>query len=188
MAENEMLDLGKSRRWQNLCRLIQAHASVEDIWAEAKDCLPKTLQNVAKQIPLSDMLMAAEEGNGNLGELVRNCQKAKDFARLLQVCAEQAANGGLNHGSIAESFIWAIFDKFYDQIRMESVSAECAHNFQTLDQLRAELKLKLAPTVQELARQLYRKTNDRTTPIRMPKTTTAQKAKHQEKLLEMSVL
>ena len=188
MAENETLDLRTSRRWENLCRLIQSQASKEDILEEVKSCLTKTLQNIGKRIPLTDMLVAAEQDPESIRKLGKNCHEAKDFVNLLQVCAEQAANGGADHDTVAEAFIWTIFDRFYDQICIKCVSAEGTHSFLELRQLGVSLRAELAPTVLELVGQLYHDTDHQTTTVRMPKMTAVQKSEQQRKLLEMSIL
>jgi hypothetical protein len=83
MAENEYLDSSKSRRWHALARAICTGASDEELAERMLDCFCKTLRQMCREVPFSDLL----ESMRDPAEFDRVCKSfsgaatEKDFLR-----------------------------------------------------------------------------------------------------------
>ncbi len=117
MAENESLDLGKSKRWRAVHQVVLDGLPTPRAARRALRSLFGTIRAVQKQfkehgVTLDQFLEAAQAGDRNtLSVLTKQC-KGHDFARLFLEVAES----GIGRESLVEEYAWAVCDKFLDQI------------------------------------------------------------------------
>ena len=112
MAENESLDLFKSRRWQTVLQLVLRRELSQVTANKARQCLHRTIRAVMKQIPLEALLSAACDAPHVLPEIIRQCKQGRDYARQFQDVAE----AGAGREAILENYLWSVCDRFFDQI------------------------------------------------------------------------
>ena len=92
MAENESLNLDRTRRWQPVLQAARDGANADELTQLARRCLVRTLQAVQKQIPFDALLNAACNNPDALPDLVRDCKLGRDYARLFQRVADKGAS------------------------------------------------------------------------------------------------
>jgi hypothetical protein len=183
MAENETLDLWyrNSGRWRDLWRLIIRDAAGEELHRQAEYCLYKTFQNLRKLIPLPEILVAAADGNGDMAEIVRNCNEGREYAQLFRL----EANQGLSREAIVGNVAQATLQRFLDQMALKILSDDGRADLGSLGERFAHLKTSLEPSIQRLADQVAQR------PDRSPRrraATPETKAAEHARLLDMSVL
>ena len=122
MAENESLNLGRARRWQPVLQALAAGADMAEILKLVRRCLYQTLRAVRKQVPFDDLLKAACNSPDDLPALIRDCQIARDYARLFQ----QVACPGASRKDVLVAYQLAFCTSFLDQIRGRVVCSRTA--------------------------------------------------------------
>ena len=164
MAENESLDLGKSRRWRRVLDAVVDGKSAEQIASRAAESLRKTINALHKpvfggsspQVPLADMFNAFEQGHYAVERIVRQC-RGHDFALLFR----DSTFGAESREAVATNFLSVICEKFFDQIEMHTVKADGQHTVgrvrSQLDQVQAHLRSDLKRFAQQLAANPNRK-------------------------------
>jgi hypothetical protein len=113
MAENESLNLGRSRRWQTVLQKVGQGGTTDEIATDARRCLYRTLKAVRKQIPFGALLDAACKDADALPDLIRECRQGRDYARLFQ----HVACEGASREEVLQDYQRALCDNFFDQIR-----------------------------------------------------------------------
>ena len=111
MAENESLDLDGSYRWRKVFRAVQRGDYLDAVSLLVAESLYKTIRRVQKQIPLDQLLDAAETQPDAVGQIIRQC-RGHDFAQLFGEVLEP----GIGRKATVRNFIEAILEKFSDQI------------------------------------------------------------------------
>jgi hypothetical protein len=157
MAENECLDLGKSRRWCRVRDAVVAERTPEELEKLAGVCLRQTLNALRKpivgsagpQIPLGDFLDAIERGPSEVEHIVKRCH-GHDYARLFRDVTLDAVS---REDALAR-FISAIRDKFFDQIALNAVGRNDKLTFSAIRLKLDETSDRLKPEIQGISRQL----------------------------------
>jgi hypothetical protein len=190
MAENESLDLARTRRWQRVYRAIVGGQSAEQIADLAEVCLRQTINAIHKpvdrggppQVPLGDLLNALECGPKEVERIVQDC-KGHDFARLFQ-------NSGLDtpcREVAAENFLLAIYDKYSDQIAMQCVQ-DGRYTFARVRLKLDQIQSTLRPGIRQLAHQLAANPNRPLRRSKSSKTETITSTINTESVLSESLL
>jgi hypothetical protein len=141
MAENESLDLAKSRRWAPVVHVVREGGTATEIAKKAHKAIVGSLRAAIKDfakcgVSFEQFLDAAEEeGGAALQSLVKQC-KGHDFARLL---AEVARMGG-TRDTIIEEFVLGVREKYLDQIGTRIVPCERWKRFSDLRSHLARVK------------------------------------------------
>jgi hypothetical protein len=92
MAENERLDVLKNPRWLRVMRFIASGPKDGEIPRRLTEAMYRTLRSVGKQIPLQELLKAADVRDPALSAAVAQCRH--DFAEMVErVAAEPAVDG-----------------------------------------------------------------------------------------------
>jgi hypothetical protein len=120
MAENERLDVIKSRRWLQLMRFVGSKPHEVEITGRLTDAMCRTLRNVAKQIPLEALLRAAAEEDPGLPRSVTQCRH--EFAEMVLTVAADSANHSAS--TIYERYVGAVLDRYLDQMGLKLVWLE----------------------------------------------------------------
>lgn len=161
MAENESLDLGRSRRWRRVYIAVQDDKSAAQIAQLVISCLKLTIKALRKpaydggpaQMPLSDLLNAV--GNPyELEQIVRQSH-GHDFARLFR----DSTIGVISREVATERFLSAIDEKFFDQIEMRAVQTDGKFTFLRLRSKFNEVQNLIQPEVKHIAQQLVANPN-----------------------------
>ncbi len=119
MAENERLDVVKSRRWLILMRQVKAGAADDAVLPLLGRNLVKTLRAAAKQIPICECLRAHESGQ-EVEPLLRS-HLSHDFAQLLLLVSRDTASPD----PLSVRYVEAVLDRYLDQIGHRT-AGECA--------------------------------------------------------------
>ncbi len=158
MAENESLDLGKSRRWRRVLDAVVDGKSAEQIASVAAESLRKTVNALHKpvfdrsspQVPLADMLNAVLHDPCEVDRIVRRCH-GHDFAYLFH----DSTLGAESREDAAKKFLSAICEKYFDKIELQVVKADGQHTVgrvrSQLDQVQAHLRSDIKRFAQKLA-------------------------------------
>jgi len=133
MAENESLDLGKTPRWQRVHHALLNGETSEQVAVIAQESLYRTLQAVKKLIPFDQLLSAACNESDVLLDLIRQCGKGHEFARLFQ----EVADKGRGREGVLQDYLGTICDRFLEQIAPHLFPSERWHSI-------AELRLRLS--------------------------------------------
>ncbi|WP_437193315.1 hypothetical protein [Planctomicrobium sp. SH527] len=88
MAENEYLDATKARRWQSVAQAIQEGSSISEVAAKIEDCLHKTLRQIRKDLPLSEMIEHLHDPQ-KLREMCSRIEGAHDVKYFVIEAADQ---------------------------------------------------------------------------------------------------
>ena len=117
MAENEYLDVRKTRRWQPVWERIEVGAPANDVADEFQHCLRNVLRRLLKLgFPLEEMLKSVGDAT-TLHEIVRDCEGTQDYAQLFEL----AANQGGDPLTITERWLDSVFHSLMDQFRLLAV-------------------------------------------------------------------
>lgn len=157
MAENESLDLGKSRRWQRVYHAIRDGYRADQVAGLARICLQRTINAIGKpifkdgppQVPLADLLGKLEHDPRGIDEIVRKCN-GHDYARLFR----DAALGAETREEGLKKFMFAICDKFFDQVAMQSVTPDGKNTFHQVRSVLNQTRKCLEPEVTRMSQQL----------------------------------
>lgn len=157
MAENEWLDLGKSRRWQRVYHAIRDGYQADQVASLTGICLQKTINAIGKpifkdgppQVPLADLLDKLEHDPGGMDEIVRKCN-GHDCARLFRDAALDAET----RDEGVKKFMFAICDKFFDQVAMRSVTPDGKSTFRQVRSVLDQARKYLEPEITRMSQQL----------------------------------
>lgn len=150
MAENESLDLAKAPRWRAVFNAVNGHETSEEVGEKARNSLYKTLRKVRKLIPFDQLLSASCNDPHRLPDLIRSCSKGRDFARLFQDVAQK----GAGKETILQNYLWALCDRFLDQIATLTISTGQWASVSDLHQHLAEVKDRLGDPINHIAQRL----------------------------------
>lgn len=150
MAENESLDLGKAPRWRKVYQSVGRGEPSEQIARKACESLHRTLRAVKKLIPFDQLLSAACNDPDALPDLIRQCSKGRDFARLFQEVAEK----GRGRENLLQDYLWAVCDRFLDQIAARSVPSEQWSSVTDLRRHLYEVRELLGDDIRHIAQKL----------------------------------
>lgn len=156
MAENESLDLFKTRRWQRVYDAILKGRSASQLASLTYSCLRQTISALQKrilpngppQVVLDDLFDAVGD-RIKMRELVR-LHKGHDFAVLFHdsaICA-------LTRENASESFLNAICDKYFDQIALLAIQNDHTQRFPRIRNQIEQAKAIMRPELENLAKQL----------------------------------
>lgn len=120
MAENESLDLGKTPRWQRVHHAILGGETSDQVADKARQSLYRTLRAVKKLIPFDQLLSAACNDPDALLDLIRQCGKGRQFARLFQDVADK----GRGREGVLQDYLGTICDTYLEQIAPHSFPSE----------------------------------------------------------------
>jgi hypothetical protein len=162
MAENESLDVQKTRRWQSVWERIEIGASASDVADEFQSCLRKVFGRLFRLgFPLRAMLESFGDAP-SLHEVVRECDGTRDYAQLLEL----AANQGGDPLSITEHWLDSVFHSLMDQFRLLAVPSAAYPTVGEFEAGRSKVRQALAPLFRDVGKQLLRDP-DKTPAMRM---------------------
>lgn len=150
MAENESLDLGKAPRWRTVFTAVNRHETSEEVGEKARKSLYRTLRAVKKLIPFDQLLSASCNDPDRLPDLIRSCSKGRDFARLFQDVAQK----GAGRETVLQDYLWALCDRFFDQIATRTISTDQWASVSDLHRHLAEVKECLCDDINLIAQKL----------------------------------
>ena len=157
MAENESLDLGRSRRWQRVCRAIAEGEQSHNVAALVARSLRKTVNGIRKpiykdglaQIPLRELVDTIERNHEGIDQIVRECE-GHDYAHLFK----SSTVGVYTRVDALEKYLSAICDKFFDQISMHCVKCDGKSTFGEMRSKLNQVRDHLRPDITRMAQQL----------------------------------
>ncbi len=166
MAENERLDLDypNSRRWRRLWELIEEGSAEEQIAQQAVRCLYKTYQRLFEYLPFAELLSAATGEGDRIHNVVRRCDRGRDYAQLFELAAEK----GADKATIAERVAEATLDRFLEQIGLRVVGSERWPDFRAFLAFRERLADLVRTDVSRFAQRLAANPSRAPTMRRMP--------------------
>ena len=156
MAENEELDLGKSRRWRRVLSAVLDDKPAEEIAPAAVESLMRNVKALRKpafwgrspQVPLADLLDAVGGDPHEIDRIVRRCN-GHDFVRLFR---DSAAYAKTREEALVR-YLGGMMEKFFDQIEYRAVqSGHCT--FPDVRSRLDQVKVLVKPDVERIARQL----------------------------------
>ncbi len=149
MAENdELLDLEKTPRWQRVLHAIKQGEPIEQVTDKAVASLYLTVRALKKLIPIERLLSASCNDPDSLIDLIRQCGKGRDFARLFQ------ANKGQGRERVLQDYFWTICDKYLDQVAIHSFPSERWSSLADLHQHLSRVRESLGCHVDRIAHEL----------------------------------
>src|SRR5688572_20354291 len=162
MAENERLDVLKNPRWLRVMRFIASGPQEGEIPRRLTEAMYRTLRSVGKQIPLQELLTAADSRDPALSAAVAQCRH--DFAEMVERVA-------------------AVLDRYLDQIAIRLVGGEAFPTFDSFCAQAGEWKARIKPALRRLASKL-----ESGQAPRVPAQPAATRTAEREELLELSLL
>lgn len=179
MAENERLDVLKNPRWLRVMRFIASGPNAGEIPRRLTEAMYRTLRSIGKQIPLQQLLRAAETGDIVLSATVR--QRRHDFAEMIErVAGERGFDGA---PAITERYVEAILDRYLDQIGLRLVGEQPFPTFDSFCAQANEWKARMRPALKRLASKL-----ESGQAPRVPPQPAETRAAEREELLALSLL
>lgn len=179
MAENERLDVLKNPRWLRVMRFIASGPQEGEIPRRLTEAMYRTLRSVGKQIPLQELLTAADSRDPALSAAVAQCRH--DFAEMVErVAAEPAVHGA---PTVSERYVDAVLDRYLDQIAIRLVGGEAFPTFDSFCAQANEWKARIKPALRRLASKL-----ESGQAPRVPAQPAATRTAEREELLELSLL
>ena len=90
MAENEYLDSSKAQRWQAVAQAIRENRDITEIGKLVLDKFYKTLRNIRKDLPLSELIEAVDDPTklAHLCSRIHGAQDVKYF--LIQAALDES--------------------------------------------------------------------------------------------------
>jgi hypothetical protein len=158
MAENEFLDLARSRRWQRVYRGVVEGRPSDQIAPLVAICLRQTINSIRKpsfaegspQVPLGDLLEAWEHGPEAVEQMVRKKCRGHDYARLFGEATLDTATPK----EALVGFTSAICEKFFDQIAVRGAKGDGGNTFAQVRSKLNQIREYLTPEICEIAHQL----------------------------------
>jgi predicted HAD superfamily Cof-like phosphohydrolase len=178
MAENERLDVLKSPRWLRVMRFIASSPRDAAIAGRLVDAMYRTLRNAAKQIPLEELLKAAATRQPGFSDAIAQCRH--DFAEMIE---RVAADSHKDDASIAERYVDAILDRYFDQMALTLVGQEAFPTFDSFCEQANVWKASIGPALKRLASNL-----ESGQMPRVPAQPAAVRAAEREELMALSLL
>jgi hypothetical protein len=117
---------------------------------KARNSLYLTLRKVRKLIPFDQLLSASCNDPDRLPDLIRSCSKGRDFARLFQDVAQK----GAGRETVLQDYLWALCDRFLDQIATRTISTGQWASVPDLCQHLTEVKECLCDDINRIAQRL----------------------------------
>lgn len=179
MAENERLDVLKNPRWLQVMRFIASNPRAGDVPRKLTEAMYQTLKTVRKQIPLQELLRAAERRDPALFAAVAH--RRHDFAEMIERVAGEAHIDTAS--TIAERYVEAVCDRYLDQIALRLVGEEPFPTFDSFCAQANEWKAQIRPALKRLAANL-----ESGQALRVPPQPAATRAAEREELLNVSLL
>ena len=179
MAENERLDVLKNPRWLRVMRFIASAPQEGEIPRRLTEAMYRTLRSVGKQIPLQELLRAADIRDPALSAAVAECRH--DFAEMVErVAAEPAVDGT---PTVSERYVDAVLDRYLDQIAIRLVGGDAFPTFDSFCAQASDWKARIKPALKRLASKL-----ESGQAPRVPPQPAATRAAEREELLALSLL
>jgi hypothetical protein len=156
MAENESLDLGASysQRWQKPFKAIGKGAPCDEVAAKVRDALLGGINKARKQFrehgaPLADFI-TGRESRPKLRQLVRKTE-GHHYAQLFESAAHTSGPAP------KDCFrVWAesILDRTFDQFSHAVAGTENWPTFSDVKKFTDDVRLALAPDIEDIAAKL----------------------------------
>lgn len=139
MAENESLDLGKTPRWKRVHRAVINREPLDTVVQKARESLCRTLRNLMKIIPFDQLLSAACNDRDSVRDLIRQCNKGREFAQLFYVVSKP----GMCRRDVCQACFDEICDEYIRQIESNSFPSEQWQNLPDLRHYLSEVREQL---------------------------------------------
>ena len=179
MAENERLDVLKNPRWLRVMRFIASGPLEDEVYRRLTEAMYRTLRSVGKQIPLQDLLRAAESRDPALSAVVARCRH--DFAEMIRRVAPEP---GIDTArTMAEKYVEAVLDRYLDQMGLRLVGAGQFPTFDSFCAQANEWKARIKPALKRLASKL-----ESGQAPRVPAQPAATRSAERKELLALSLL
>jgi len=183
MAEDERLDLKRSRRWREVYTLFARGEPMDRIREKVIRCLYGAFRRLVREygFPMRELLEAAAGSGGSVRDVVRRCEKGREYAQFFEL----EAGRGLSRQAILAHVCNAVCDRVFDQIEMEEVVSGRLRDFSEHADLLRDLKASLQEPIERLATKVA---EDPSRPVRMLPVARQARIDEQKALLSASLI
>ncbi len=176
MAENEYLDVTKSRRWQAVVQAIRDGLDTDGVFWRFRRCLYKTVQQFCKELPFAELIESVDDPK-RLADLADRLEGGHDVKGLLLFAAEEAS-GPVN---VIEDFLNLSVDGILHDIPYYVAQTDPSINLSGLRNEMRTVRNEMSPDIRHIAEKLA---NNPSGPLRRPRDPTSAKQTSTERTIE----